>query len=286
VKQHIAVAVRQLLFALSVIAALCIGQLAHATIVLKQTATPIHSSSTAVTISLSGVASGDFLVVFVTAASSTSPTSVTEGSETVNAAIAYDYNSTAGVALGIYYVQNTGGGSITFTVNWATVTATGLMASEYSGVATTSALDQASTPKFSASGSDTITANSLTPSASGELLLALGGGGTFSSWTVVTNEASNSGASPQAYYGDAILANTNAVAPVYTRSANGALMIGTALFTPGAGSSCTHDGWSSAGSFAVPNGSSGSYWLASGAFGTPNCSSTSYWQQSGAFGDN
>jgi hypothetical protein len=50
------------------------------------------------------------------------------------------------------------------------------------------------------------------------------------------------------------------------------------------GGSCTHDFWASGGSYAVPNGSSGSYWALSGAFATPNCSTGTYWLQSGASG--
>jgi hypothetical protein len=48
---------------------------------------------------------------------------------------------------------------------------------------------------------------------------------------------------------------------------------------------CTNDFWSSAGTWAVPNGSTGSYWnVATGAFSTPNCSTGSFWLKTGAKG--
>lgn len=51
--------------------------------------------------------------------------------------------------------------------------------------------------------------------------------------------------------------------------------------------SCTHEGITSAGALAVPNGSSGSYQGSAGAFVTPNCSSIEYKQPTvGNFGEN
>lgn len=51
------------------------------------------------------------------------------------------------------------------------------------------------------------------------------------------------------------------------------------------GSSCAHEGYTSGGALAVPNGSTGSYWLANGTLGTPNCSTVEYWQPTlGKFG--
>lgn len=56
---------------------------------------------------------------------------------------------------------------------------------------------------------------------------------------------------------------------------------------PSGGSSCTHNGITSAGALATPNGTTGSYVGKTGAFVTPNCSSTNYWQPAaGNFGLN
>ncbi len=54
----------------------------------------------------------------------------------------------------------------------------------------------------------------------------------------------------------------------------------------GAGATCTHAGWSSGGTFAVPTAGTGNYWRSNGSFATVDCSSNSYWQSSGAFGVN
>lgn len=56
---------------------------------------------------------------------------------------------------------------------------------------------------------------------------------------------------------------------------------------PSGGASCTHSGYTSAGSIAVPNGTSGSYLGKSGGFVTPDCSTVNYWQPTqGNFGVN
>ena len=57
------------------------------------------------------------------------------------------------------------------------------------------------------------------------------------------------------------------------------------VYDPGV-AGCTHDGVTSAGAIAIPNGTSGSYRLTSGALGTPNCSTVSYKQTQGAVGVN
>jgi hypothetical protein len=49
------------------------------------------------------------------------------------------------------------------------------------------------------------------------------------------------------------------------------------------GASCTHNFWKSNGTFAQPDGTTGSYWSCStGSFSTPNCSTGSFWRQDGA----
>lgn len=54
-----------------------------------------------------------------------------------------------------------------------------------------------------------------------------------------------------------------------------------------AGASCTHQGYTSAGALAVPNGTSGSYVGKTGGFVTPDCSTVNYWQPTvGNFGTN
>lgn len=61
--------------------------------------------------------------------------------------------------------------------------------------------------------------------------------------------------------------------------------IGFVVHAP-SGGSCTNNFWSSTGTWAVPNGTTGSYWSTTGAFLTPNCSTGSFWLKSGAIGSN
>jgi hypothetical protein len=94
----------------------------------------------------------------------------------------------------------------------------------------------------------------------------------------MTQEDLQNSAAPNAVWADLIqttAASINGGATSTVASGAGSVI---AAFKAAAGSSCTHQGYTSAGALAVPNGSSGSYWLKNGTFGTPDCSSVNYWQ--------
>jgi hypothetical protein len=133
--------------------------------------------------------------------------------------------------------------------------------------------------------------NSLTPTANDEFLLAgvktTAGAITFSSWTNSFTQDRQLVTGPS--LADAYFVQTTGPTSInagVTISSSESWFAELAAYTV-ASASCTHDGYTSGGALAVPNGSSGSYWLKNGTFGTPNCSSTQYWQPTlGNFGVN
>jgi hypothetical protein len=73
--------------------------------------------------------------------------------------------------------------------------------------------------------------------------------------------------------------NTAATSTDTAGAASDSMSIGV-TFAESGGGSCTHAGYTSAGTTATPNGSSGSYWGKSGAFVTPDCATIYYWSPS------
>lgn len=130
-----------------------------------------------------------------------------------------------------------------------------------------------------------------TPSQNGALILAVGGDTTSNTWGTWTNSftalAQFRSAGPTAYgaYLDQVTATAVNAGATISTSVNWAGIIFD--YVPSGSGSCTHQGYTSGGALAIPNGTSGSYWGKSGAFVTPDCVTINYWQPTvGNFGLN
>lgn len=281
--------------------ALCCAQ-ADAAIAFRQKADGHNTGISSLTVTLGSagtpVLAGDFIAIWVIFNHSAITWTVSDSvSDTVSNAIAYGCNASNNLCAALYYVQNTAGGSgssITVTANsGGTTGALEVVPAEYTGVATSTALDSAAAINTAQGASpQTATSGPLTPGQTGDLAITLalqtGGSGTSFSWN-------NSFAQEQAMagtlvgsYADQVLASTSALSSSVTITGTGTINWVSlyALFKPGAGSSCTHTGWTSAGTFGAVTASSTSVWKSTGAFGTVDCSTGNYWQSSGVFGVN
>lgn len=198
---------------------------------------------------------------------------------------AYVLNLPAGVA------------SVLLTFNGGTPGTTNIVVVEVSGVATSGAFiagaqqDQ-NTPGTTANA---ITSTAATVGSAPAYLLGI------SSDAPLNTGHLAAGTSPIAYtlrgsnsqFGvaeDASEASTGSYAATFTDATRGGVdeYVTTVFALTAAGaSSCTHQGYTSAGALATPNGSSGSYVGKAGAFVTPDCSTVNYWQPTvGNFGTN
>lgn len=157
--------------------------LAHGAIILVQHPTPVRcATATTCAITLSGVASGDTILVFPGTGSNLAFSSLTDTNGTVSTCRAWANNADGGA--GIYYVSNTASGSHTITL---TVTSSGnleIYAAEYSGMPTSGACDTSSAV---ATGSTfNPTSASITPAGNNELLVGFivvaSSSVTFGSW--------------------------------------------------------------------------------------------------------
>lgn len=293
---------KRLLLVLVSIFALC-GPL-HA-VTPSCTAYYATGSSGVASVAITVAATGDFIGIFTTTGVSGGHY-VTSIADTFSSSLQnslYGTFNTSGTlynpgsflqAASAFYGYAASSGSDTVTVTW-----TASASNEFVFVADCTNVQTVGAPvsnivnnQASVTGTNAITTSGGTGSGSvnsGDIVLAWGGIDS-TSWTA--------GTSPNAFTRISSSGNSQGELETFVTGSTGTLyatMTATGTFNafswqlalaPGAGGSCTNAGWSSAGSFAVPNGSSGSYWLKSGAFGTPNCSSTSYYQQSGAFGTN
>lgn len=267
---------------------------AYASITLVQSAHSSANSATTVAVTASGVVATDTLIIEVGGNSgATVPTSIVDSSgNTVTAAVTYaTTGSHSGV--GIYFVQNASAGAHTITCTWGAANSGTIFVAEYSGLATSSVFDTASAISFAANTS--IATASITPAGNGELLIfAVAQQGnavyTYSGYTngfVQKDALSGTGLSPQSEWAQLIQATAASINAGVTSSSTAGSAAAIAAFKPTSGASCTHQGFSSGGALAIPNGSSGSYLFKSGAFGTPDCSTVNYWQTSqGNFGVN
>lgn len=125
------------------------------------------------------------LLLFVAGNTNTfSGASESVGTDIVNSAVGYAGDTTNNVYQGMYYVQGCVGGSTTLQAAFTSATTIDLMVAEYTGVATTAALDGASAVAHAFNSSPTVT--SPTPTQSGDLAIALlsegGASATISSW--------------------------------------------------------------------------------------------------------
>ena len=145
--------------------------------------------------------------------------------------------------------------------------------------------DQATAIATSTSTSGTLTTASVTPVESGELAVVASVNWHNSNVLTWNNgfvqETSLDGPGqvpPDLAFADQVLSTTSAIAGSATSTASNGWSMSMMLFKPATSSACTHEGTTSAGALAVPNGTSGSYWSTIGNFVTPNCSSVDYWQ--------
>lgn len=194
--------------------------------------------------------------------------------------------------LAAFYAENVSGGADTITVTFGASANSNVYVAEYSGLADASSLDAVSTIKGAFSSS--LSSNSVTPSAVGELAILFGGdGGTGVTYSGITGgftvqDASLESKAPSSFWGDQV-AGAGAVSGGATVSASTNWSAIVLLFkASGGGSSCTHSAWLSNGTIAVPTAGSTSVWRKDGNFGTVDCSTTQYYQptNAGAFGVN
>jgi hypothetical protein len=189
---------------------------------------------------------------------------------------------------------STGDTTITVTYNGGTPGSTQISVVEYSGLSSTGwqGITTGNQQTAPGTGANVVTSNALSVSPAPAALIGwsmeLGG-----------NAGTTAGTSPLAFtrrvnvsvnmVEDVRITSTGSNSATFTNTVHGGTdnFSSYALAITESASSCTHDFWSSAGSFAVPNGSSGSYWSTStGAFATPNCSTGTYWLQGGSTGSN
>jgi hypothetical protein len=275
-----------------------IASRAHAAFSFVQAATPVSSSGTTQTITYSSSSTANDLLVFVECApNSITISSVTATSSTTSAAIAVTQASGGGSPTYCAVYDAIAGASTT--VTWSVTFNSGqgaiLFAYEWSGNATSSVFDKASTWATSSTVGTSATTAAMTPTNSNELaisVLVLQTQNTFSGLSFGGGYSARNnleqGTNFYTYEGDQVLSGSPSTTASATWTGSGNQWgIVQLFFKAAAGSSCTHTGYTNGGALATPNGSSGSYVGNSGAFVTPNCSSNNYWQPSlGAFGVN
>ena len=156
---------------------------------LVQSATPVNAASSASTsISLSGVASGDYLILQIVTGADPALSSVTDSTgDTVASAVPFVSITGAVMSLGVYYVHVVTPGPHTIAVALGAAQNTTLFLSEYSGIASTGAVDAVSAVNSVASGvTSSITTAAISPTANGDLIIfAIGqtvSGDTFSAY--------------------------------------------------------------------------------------------------------
>jgi len=148
--------------------------------------------------------------------------------------------------------------------------------------------DLAATGKYGNSASPV--SNSITPTVSGDLLLAgyvaLSGGITYSGLGSFTSQATQT-TSPSNMLASYVQPTAGAITSGATMSASTFWMDYLVAYkAAGAGGTCTHAGITSAGAFAVPVAGTTVMRLKNGSFGTVDCSTVSYFQERGVFGVN
>lgn len=282
------------------IALLCLllpAQAFAAITLVQHTAGTYQSGGTSTTGSLTGVANGDMILVAVrfgtTGATFTVSDSVNAGnySEDKVQTLATDGDTVA-----IFSKVNTCAGTcnITITASSSASTSIAMAEVEVSGLASSSYLDQtasanaSSTSPNSGNAATTTTANEFVFSAlglDGANSVTITGAGSTTLLDTATNTSSGNKVYADGYQ---IVSATGAYAGAYslTVSEEWAALVATYKGAGGV-SSCTHEGYTSGGALAVPNGTSGTYLGKTGGFVTPDCSTVNYWQPTlGNFGVN
>lgn len=280
------------------VVALAACGLCHAAIVLNTPVVTGFPSGTAVTKAITVASNNDTIIIIVEEAVSagTAPTSVTDSAGTVSVGVAWGGSGSASPRYtGMWYVAGATAGSHTITVNNSTIQTTAIILMDYSGLDPAAPFDNAATLNPTSTQSSSAATNSATPNTANDLAIAWWGaynttGVTSSAWTnSFTQEGNvNSGSTADSAVADLVLSGTPATSTTATLSGSYYWVTGLAFFKAASGgSSCTHDGWTSSGTKAVPTSGSTSVWLSTRAFGTVDCSTTNYWQIPGAvFGAN
>ena len=208
-------------------------------IALVQASTMVQGGGvTSLSVTLNSIVAGDLIPIVAASNHDLSPTGLTDSSgDTVLSSVPWvaDVNQ---ASQGQYYVENASAGTHTVTISFASGTALSIAAAEYSGAATTSALDSA-TPVALESTSAPSTA-SLTPSGNGELAVALFSSGTSGlsvTWpTGLVGEAAG-GSHGSAAWADEILSSTSALAASCTLTSVQNVGLSLALFKAANGGS-------------------------------------------------
>lgn len=259
-----------------------------------------NNGSTTNAITITGVTAANELIVPIANCGGTSISSVVDSAGgTVSNALPIGPGTggtcggTGTQSVALYYEQNAASGTHIFTVTFSSSDASVIGVGEFSGTPTSSSLDVAASPNTDNSFSSVAAANSITPAATGELLIYL------------TDEIGDANTCPSTYnsslsqidcsahvvtmaWAYAVVSGTSAQTATGTYGGNVSWGAGAALFKAGGGGgSCTNHGYTSAGGSAIPTASSTSVWLSTGAFGTTPCdgTGTAWWQiPSGSFG--
>ena len=247
-------------------------------------------SGTTVSVSPSCGASGSDMVVFVT----WNPGGGTIGAPTVSDGTGYTQGgstlvSGASVDGAIYYRTSVSSGSHTITATFSSATA-GLLAAYCIGGA--GAFDGAAgnDSSFAGTGTNAVLGGSVTTTAGGDsvngFFSVVSGSGTLSVGTspgTFTTQSCTGTALCETY----TQASSGAIQASATSSASSEVIGFTVAFKSSGGSTCTHAGWTSTGSVAVPTAGSTVVWLKNGSFTTVDCATVNYWQPAlGNFGVN
>lgn len=274
---------------------------AHAVVTTGVSVCTGTNVSTATSITSAGVATqatGSTFVAVVSNHSGSVPTLADNKTNTWTQSGTSSIFGNGSVTL-FYCINCIGGSAHTVTASYASAATSEVCFAEFTGVGA-GTLDLHPVRTFTGSADTSAVAPSITTSVANELVvdaygtwgvnaqtLVLSGSG-FS--TVVSNTAgasSTSGANAAISWA---LPGSSGTSAASTFSWTGGSSdyhgeMGLSII-PAGGSTCTNSMLNSAGGYAVPDGSSGSYYASSGAFATPNCSSGSYLKSNGAYGAN
>lgn len=195
-----------------------------------------NASAAAISVTLSGVAAGNFVpIILATNGVQTLNSIVDSSGDVVNAASAYT-TQTSRAGLGIYFVQNAQVGTHTITATFAGTIFANLFASEYNGIATSGSLDSASPVSF---GSGTALASSsiVTTQNADLIILALAtqtNSASFSSYTNGFAQEDSSTTAPSAAWADLsqVIAGTIGGAATASASAGWAVTIAAFKLAP------------------------------------------------------
>lgn len=241
---------------------------------------------------VSGTANRVVVMFAYTQNGTTTLTSITWNGHTVNATVTTDAIG-AGVGIGavVFPDADLPASSSAITVTWAN----GLTTLTDVLPVTVDNVNQSTPVRTSNSGWQNSTTPSITLTGliSGDLLIGQAvelAPIYMTSWQNSLTQIIHTVQSGGGNYDDAAYktaASTSEVFGENLSSSNGVSFAAIGLEPSSGGASCTHDGFTSGGTLAVPNGTSGSYRLKNGSFGTPDCSTVSYFQPTvGNFGTN